>query len=68
MSAPSAENEFLLLIVSSPSGAGKTTLCSRLRAEFVGLQFSVSYTTRPPRPTEVDGREYHFIDDATFKA
>ncbi len=60
-------NEFLMLIVSSPSGAGKTTLCSRLRAEFPGLQFSVSYTTRPPRPTEVDGREYHFVDEVAFK-
>jgi guanylate kinase len=61
-------DEFLMLIVSSPSGAGKTTLCTRLRAEFPSLRFSVSYTTRPPRPTEADGREYHFVDDATFKA
>jgi len=58
---------FLMLIVSSPSGAGKTTLCSRLRAEFADLRFSVSHTTRKPRPTEVDGREYHFVDEATFE-
>lgn len=59
-------DDFLLLIVSSPSGAGKTTLCNRLRGEFPDLRFSVSHTTRKPRPTEVDGREYHFIDVPTF--
>jgi guanylate kinase len=56
-----------MLIVSSPSGAGKTTLCNRLRAEFSDLRFSVSHTTRKPRPTEVDGREYHFVDRGTFE-
>lgn len=60
--------DFLLLIVSSPSGAGKTTLCNRLRSEFTDLRFSVSHTTRKPRPTEVDGREYHFIERPTFEA
>lgn len=60
-------DEFLLLILSSPSGAGKTTLCSRLRGEFPKLRFSVSHTTRKPRPTEVDGREYHFVDRTTFE-
>jgi guanylate kinase len=60
-------DDFLLLIVSSPSGAGKTTLCSRLRNEFPDLRFSVSHTTRRPRPTEIDGREYHFIDVPTFE-
>jgi len=59
--------DFLLLIVSSPSGAGKTTLCSRLRAELPDLRFSVSHTTRKPRPNEVNGREYHFTDAATFE-
>lgn len=67
MSMEGAEDDFLLLIVSSPSGAGKTTLCSRLRAEFPDLRFSVSHTTRRPRPTEMDGREYHFADAATFE-
>lgn len=57
----------LLLVVSSPSGAGKTTLCSRLRAEFASLEFSVSYTTRAPRPGETDGVEYHFTDKANFQ-
>src|SRR4051812_49278797 len=60
-------DDFLMLIVSSPSGAGKTTLCNRLRAEFPELRFSVSHTTRRPRPLEIDGRDYHFIDSVTFE-
>lgn len=61
-------DDFVMLIVSSPSGAGKTTLCSRLRAAFPGLRFSVSHTTRKPRPNEQDGREYHFVDESAFEA
>jgi guanylate kinase len=57
----------VLLVVSSPSGAGKTTLCKRLRAEFPGLGFSVSYTTRPPRTGETDGVEYNFVDRDRFQ-
>lgn len=64
---PDARSNFLLLILSSPSGAGKTTLCGRLRAQFPGLRFSVSHTTRKPRANEVDGREYHFVDRAAFE-
>lgn len=60
-------SDFLLLILSSPSGAGKTSLCTRLRGEFPKLSFSVSHTTRKPRPTEVDGREYHFVDRPGFE-
>jgi guanylate kinase len=56
----------LLLIVSSPSGAGKTTLCHKLLAEFSDIRFSVSHTTREPRRGEVDGEDYHFVDDAAF--
>lgn len=56
----------LLLVVSSPSGAGKTTLCKRLLHEHPELQFSVSYTTRQPRTGERDGIDYHFVSDATF--
>ena len=67
MSNELPKDDFLLLIVSSPSGAGKTTLCNRLRAEFHDFRFSVSHTTRKPRPTEVDGREYHFVDTGTFE-
>jgi guanylate kinase len=57
----------LLLVVSSPSGAGKTTLCARLRREFPSLGFSVSYTTRPARKGETDGVEYNFVDMPTFQ-
>ncbi len=56
----------LPLIISSPSGAGKTTLTSRLRDEIRDLRFSVSHTTRAPRANEEDGREYHFVSRAEF--
>lgn len=56
----------LPLIVSSPSGAGKTTLTARLLREIPKLRFSVSHTTRKPRQNEQDGREYHFVDRAQF--
>jgi len=62
-----ASDDFLLLILSSPSGAGKTTLSNRLRSHHPDLRFSVSHTTRKPRPNEVDGREYHFVDERTFE-
>ncbi len=61
-----------LVIVSSPSGAGKTTLTQRLLKEFSGvpqqLTFSVSYTTRPQRENEVLGRDYHFVTPEAFEA
>ena len=57
----------VLVIVSSPSGAGKTTLTRRLLEEFKDLEFSVSYTTRPIRPGEVDGRDYHFVSPEKFE-
>ncbi|MBX7084545.1 MAG: guanylate kinase [Nannocystaceae bacterium] len=63
----SSDARGLLFVVSSPSGAGKTTLCNRLRDEFPRLEFSVSYTTRRPRPGETDGVEYHFVDQPTFQ-
>jgi guanylate kinase len=56
----------LLLIISSPSGAGKTTLSSRLLQTLPDLAFSVSHTTRKPRATETDGREYHFVTREDF--
>jgi guanylate kinase len=59
-------NPPLLIILSSPSGAGKTTLCRMLLQRFPDLRFSVSHTTRPRRPQEVDGRDYRFVDGATF--
>lgn len=61
-----------LFILSAPSGAGKTTLIQSLVeggfADFGGLAFSVSHTTRKPRQGEIDGRDYHFVDRATFEA
>jgi guanylate kinase len=53
--------EPVLLIVSSPSGAGKTTLCKRLLSEFSDIRFSISHTTRTPRSSEQDGRDYRFV-------
>lgn len=64
----SSNSRGLLLVVSSPSGAGKTTLCRRLRSEFPQLRFSVSYTTRPPRAGETHGVEYFFVDRDAFTA
>src|SRR6201996_2416787 len=58
----------LLLVISSPSGAGKTSLSRRLVADHADLQLSVSATTRPPRPGEEDGREYHFVSRERFEA
>ncbi|MDP3037617.1 MAG: guanylate kinase, partial [Rhodocyclaceae bacterium] len=57
-----------LFIISAPSGAGKTTLVKLLMARDAGIRHSISYTTRPARPGEQDGREYHFIDISTFAA
>jgi len=58
----------LLIILSSPSGAGKSTLARRLMAWDPNISFSVSATTRAPRPGETDGREYHFRTRAEFQA
>lgn len=57
---------FLLLILSSPSGAGKTTLTRKLQERFPALRFSVSHTTRKPRANENDARDYHFVDRKDF--
>lgn len=57
----------LLFILSAPSGSGKSTLVERLRSMVDGLAFSVSWTTRPLRGSEQDGREYHFTDRDTFE-
>lgn len=56
-----------LFIVSAPSGAGKTTLLGELFKTVSGLFFSVSHTTRPPRPGEMDGRDYHFVGRQDFQ-
>lgn len=56
-----------LFVVVAPSGAGKTSLLARLLKEEPNIRLSISYTTRAPRPGEVDGREYHFVDRPTFE-
>jgi guanylate kinase len=58
----------ILFIISAPSGSGKSTLVSQLRTLVEGLDFSVSYTTRAPRGSEEDGREYHFVTREQFEA
>jgi guanylate kinase len=58
----------LLIIISSPSGAGKTTLCNKLLEEFNNLRFSTSHTTRKPRQGEVDGKDYVFVRDDEFES
>lgn len=57
----------LLFVLSSPSGAGKTTVAQRLLAEDPDLVMSVSATTRPKRPGETEGRDYFFVDQAAFR-
>jgi guanylate kinase len=57
-----------VFVVSAPSGAGKSTLAQRLVRSVPDLSFSTSFTTRKPRPGEVEGRDYFFVDDARFDA
>ncbi len=57
-----------LFVITAPSGAGKTSLIKALLEDEPGLTLSTSYTTRPPRPGEQNGREYHFVDERTFLA
>ena len=57
----------ILFIISAPSGSGKSTLVNQLRSLVEGLDFSISYTTRPLRGSEEDGREYHFTTRAEFE-
>lgn len=56
-----------LLVVSAPSGAGKTTLCREVRSVVPDLAYSVSYTTRAPRPGEMEGVDFHFVSEALFR-
>jgi guanylate kinase len=58
----------LLFVLSSPSGAGKSTIARKLLAAEAALDMSVSATTRAPRPGEVDGKDYHFVDLERFRA
>jgi guanylate kinase len=61
------ERRGLMFVLSSPSGAGKTTLSRLLMDRTPGLKMSVSATTRPARPGETDGRDYHFMNDHRFE-
>lgn len=65
--SPVSDMSGTLLIITAPSGAGKTTLVKKLLERDTGVQLSVSYTTREPRAGERDGREYHFVDMAAFE-
>ena len=65
---PGRSRRGLMLVVSSPSGAGKTSLSKRLITDYPDLSLSVSCTTRAPRAGEQDGREYHFITPERFEA
>jgi guanylate kinase len=62
------ERRGLMFVLSSPSGAGKTTLSRMLIAETPDLQMSVSATTRPMRPGEVEGKDYYFVDQKRFES
>lgn len=68
MTMVSISRRGMMLVLSSPSGAGKTSISRRLLAEETGIVMSVSATTRPMRPGEVDGKDYYFYDKATFDA
>ena len=57
-----------LFVITAPSGAGKSSLIDALLKDDPRLKLSVSYTTRAPRPGELNGREYHFVDDPPFIA
>ena len=56
-----------LFIISAPSGAGKTTLAKAVLKQFTDMRYSISYTTRKPRPMECDGVDYHFVSEQDFK-
>jgi guanylate kinase len=57
----------IVFIISAPSGSGKTTLTNEILKLVPDLRFSISYTTRKPRGSEIDGREYHFVDRGVFE-
>ena len=61
------EKQGMMFVLSSPSGAGKTTIARRLLAEDKKLRMSVSVTTRPPRQNEIGGTDYQFVDEEAFQ-
>jgi guanylate kinase len=64
---PTSDFRPLLIVISAPSGGGKTTLCQQLLAAHPDMTHAVTCTTRPPRPGEKDGVDYHFLDAAEFQ-
>ena len=63
-----APTKTVLLILAGPAGVGKSTLCDRLVTEVPGFERAITATTRPPRPNEVHGRDYHFLSEPEFDA
>ena len=61
------KHDIVMLVLSSPSGAGKTTISKKIQQKYPNFKISVSHTTRKPRPNEVDGVDYHFVDKKKFK-
>tara|TARA_Y100001935_G_C17186044_1_gene447637 strand:- start:303 stop:890 length:588 start_codon:yes stop_codon:yes gene_type:complete len=61
------DNKNIMVVLSSPSGAGKTTITKKIQQKFSSFKISVSHTTRKPRLNEIDGIDYNFIDEKTFK-
>ena len=66
MTLPSTDRRGILFVLSSPSGAGKTTLSRKLLAEDAGFTLSISATTRNPRPAEIEGKDYYFVTQQQF--
>ena len=62
------QRDGILFVISAPSGAGKTTLCKGITDSLENLTHSISYTTRKPRPGEIDGRDYYFVTEERFRA
>ncbi len=63
----SGDGENILVILSSPSGVGKTTLTKKIQQKYQSFKISVSHTTRPPRSNEVNGVDYHFVSESKFE-
>ena len=63
----SYDSNNIMVILSSPSGAGKTTITKKIQQKYQSFKISVSHTTRKPRPNEVDGVDYHFVSHEKFK-
>ena len=63
----SQESNNIMVILSSPSGAGKTTITKKIQQKYQSFKISVSHTTRKPRPNEIDGVDYYFVSEDKFK-